>query len=208
VSVIEPLAVRRRRLVRADIARIAMRLFADRGFDAVTVEDVATAAGISPRTFFRYFATKDEVVLDYERRIRDRLHVALSARPSAEGPVTALRNAYLVTAHVEPAERARVVQLGRVLAAAPALRIAAHGALAEPDPALIEAVAARMRVPPADVRPRTVVAAMAAVATAEWAAWVAQPDGDPARRIGDALALVADGLTVLDRPPPTRKARS
>ena len=201
MTAIEPLSDRRRRLVRADIARIAMRLFADRGFDAVTVDDVATAAGISPRTFFRYFVTKDEVVLEYERRLRWRLLEAVEERPAGEGPVTALRNAYLATAHVEPTEWARVVQLGRVLAAAPALRVAALGELAEPDPALIDAIATRMAVPAADIRPRTVVAAMAAVATAEWAAWVAQPEGDPARRIGDALALVIHGLAALDRAP-------
>jgi len=138
-------------------------------------------------------------VLDYQHRLQERLVDALASRPESEGAVTALRNAYLVTAHVAPQERARVVQLGRVLADAPALRSAAHGALAEPDDALLGAVAARMGLPAADVRPRTVVVAMAAVAAAEWAVWVAAPRGDPARRIADALALVEQGLAVLDR---------
>jgi len=206
VTTAEPLADRRRRLVRADIARVAMALFAERGFGAVTVDDVAAAAGISPRTFFRYFAAKDDVVLEYDQRLRRRLIDAVSSRPPGEGAVTALRTAYVETAHVAPAERARVVQLGRVLAGAPALRAAAHGALAEPDDALLGVVASRMRLPPSDPRPRTVVVAMAAVAAAEWAAWVADPRGDPARRIADALALVERGLAALDQPPRSRKA--
>jgi AcrR family transcriptional regulator len=206
MSAIEPLADRRRRLVRGEIARIAMRLFAERGFDAVTVDDVAAAAGISPRTFFRYFATKDEVVLDFEARLRERLRGALVSRPDEEGPVTALRNAYLVTAHVEREERARVVQLGRVLATAPALRTAAFGALAGPDEALIAVIAGRMGVGPSDRRARAVVVAMGAVATAEWAAWVADARGDPAVRIGEALAFVEHGLSTLDRPVRNRKA--
>jgi AcrR family transcriptional regulator len=200
VTAAEPLVDRRRRLVRADIARVAIGLFAARGFDAVTVDDIAAAAGISQRTFFRYFATKDEVVLDYERRLLDRLVDAVAARPAGEGPVTALRHAYLATAHVEPVDRERVVQLGRILGAAPDLRATAHGARTAPNDALVAAVAQRMGLPAVDPRPRAVVAAMTSVAAAEWQAWVDDGGhGDPAERIGAALALVEDGLAALDR---------
>jgi AcrR family transcriptional regulator len=204
----EPLVDRRRRLVRADIARVAIGLFAERGFDVVTVDDIAASAGISQRTFFRYFATKDEVVLDYERRLLDRLVDVVAARPPGEGPVTALRNAYLSTAHVEPADRARVVQLGRILGAAPTLRATAHSARTAPNDALVETVAGRMGLPAGDARPRAVVAAMTSVAAAEWQAWVDDGgEGDPAARIGNALALVETGLSALDRKLRPRRSR-
>jgi AcrR family transcriptional regulator len=204
----EPLVERRRRLVRADIGRVAIDLFAERGYDAVTVDDIAAAAGISQRTFFRYFATKDEVVLDYERRLVDRLVVAVAARPAGEGAVTALRNAYVDTSRVVPDERERVVQLGRILAATPELRAAAQAAHAHNGPLLHE-VARRMGVPADDRRARAVTAAMTSVAAAEWAAWVDGGGvGDPAERIGAVLALVEDGLAALDRKPRTRGART
>lgn len=205
---IEPLVERRRRLVRADIGRVAIDLFAERGYDAVTVDDIAAAAGISQRTFFRYFATKDEVVLDYERRLVDRLVVAVAARPAGEGAVTALRNAYVDTSRVVPDERERVVQLGRILAATPELRASAQAAHAHNGPLLHE-VARRLGVPADDRRARAVTAAMTSVAAAEWAAWVDGGGvGDPAERIGAVLALVEDGLAALDRKPRTRGART
>jgi AcrR family transcriptional regulator len=205
---IEPLVERRRRLVRADIGRVAIDLFAERGYDAVTVDDIAAAAGISQRTFFRYFATKDEIVLDYERRLVDRLVVAVAARPAGEGAVTALRNAYVDTSRVVPDERERVVQLGRILAATPELRASAQAAHAHNGPLLHE-VARRLGVPADDRRARAVTAAMTSVAAAEWAAWVDGGGvGDPAERIGAVLALVEDGLAALDRKPRTRGART
>src|SRR5437660_843509 len=63
---------------REDIERVAFSLFADHGFDETTVDDIATAAGIGRRTFFRYFASKNDVVwgafdagLDHFRAVLD-----------------------------------------------------------------------------------------------------------------------------------------
>jgi AcrR family transcriptional regulator len=196
----EAFLVRKRRVVRDELGRVALRLFAERGFEAVTVEDIAQAAGISPRSFFRYFATKDEVVFDYERAIRARLVHALDERPASEGAVTALRNAYVATAHVEPSDRARVVAMGRILDAAPALRAKAHGERMADDSALIERVAKRLGVRSSDQRARTVVASMSAVAGVEFQAWVASGGrGDPSEAIARALVQLERGLAELDR---------
>lgn len=196
----ELLSERRRRLMRDELGRIAIRLFAEHGFDNVTVDEIAAAAGTSPRTFFRYFATKDEIVLDYERRVQERLLDALLSRPSAEGPVEALKQAYIATSHVEPADRRRVLQLGRILAAAPALRARANGERMAEDRAVAEHIADRLGVDPDDAHVRVIITAMGAVAATEFRVWVdSGGKGDPADRISQALDLVKAGLAQLDR---------
>jgi AcrR family transcriptional regulator len=195
----EALSDRRRRLLRDELGRVAIRLFVEHGFDSVTVDDIAAAAGSSPRTFFRYFATKDEVVLDYERRLQERLLLALRSRPPDEGPVAALRQAYLETSHVEPAERDRVLQLGRVLESAPALRARVSGERIAEDMALAEHLAQRLGARPDDARVRVIIASMGAVAETEFRIWVRGGGrGDPAKRIAEALELLEGGLGQLD----------
>jgi AcrR family transcriptional regulator len=196
----ELLSERRRRLMRDELGRIAIRLFAERGFDNVTVDEIAAAAGTSPRTFFRYFSTKDEIVLDYERRLQERLLDALRSRPPAEGPVKALRCAYVATSHVEPADRQRVLQLGRILEAAPALRARANGERMGEDRAVGQHIAQRLGAHPDDARVRVIVTAMGAVAATEFQAWVdGGGKGDPAERISESLTVLEGGLAQLDR---------
>jgi AcrR family transcriptional regulator len=195
----EALSQRRRRLLRDEIGRLAMQLFAEHGFDNVTVDDIAAAAGTSPRTFFRYFMTKDEIVLDYERTLQERLVAALRSRPSDEGPVEALRQAYIQTSHVEPADRARVLQLGRVLDSAPALRAQVNGERIADYPELTRHLADRMGTDPTDVRIRVIVASMGAVAATEFRTWVSGGGrGDPAEHIARALDVIEVGLRHLD----------
>jgi AcrR family transcriptional regulator len=204
----ELLSERRRRLMRDELGRIAIRMFAERGFDNVTVDEIAAAAGTSPRTFFRYFPTKDEIVLDYERRVQERLLDALRSRPPTEGPVEALRQAYISTSHVEPANRQRVLERGRILEAAPALRARVNGERMAEDRALAAVVAERLGVNPDDARVRVIVVSMGAVAATEFKAWVdSGGKGDPAKRISEALAMLETGLGELDRKVPPRRRR-
>lgn len=84
---------RKQRLLRLELGEVALRLFIERGFDATTIEDIVEAAGISRRTFFRYFATKEDVVLWQLRYSGERLGEALEARPADEPPLLALRKA-------------------------------------------------------------------------------------------------------------------
>lgn len=62
---------RTRRAVRAEIVDAAMTLFLENGFDATTVEDIAQAAGISRRSYFRYFSSKDEALAEALAAIGD-----------------------------------------------------------------------------------------------------------------------------------------
>jgi len=85
---------RTRRAVRKEIAEAANALFVERGFEATTVDDIAAAVGMSQRSVFRYFATKEEIVLGkFDFVVGDMLD-ALRARPADEPAWEALRRVF------------------------------------------------------------------------------------------------------------------
>jgi AcrR family transcriptional regulator len=77
---------RTRRAVRAEIAETAVALFAERGFDETTVEDIARAVGMTKRSFFRYFATKEDAVFAGTEVLVEQVVADLEARPAGEDP--------------------------------------------------------------------------------------------------------------------------
>ncbi|MDI2124939.1 TetR family transcriptional regulator [Yinghuangia seranimata] len=91
------LAERKRRLVADELARAALQLLAQKGFDAVTVDEIVAAAGVSKRTFFRYFASKEDVVIQFLADMGTTMRAELAARPAAESPSTALRHTVWVS---------------------------------------------------------------------------------------------------------------
>lgn len=86
---------RQRAQIRADIRRAAFRLFVERGYDAVTTEEIAAAAGVSPRTFFRHVPTKEELLLGPIRHGGAEVVNLLEQRPAGEAPDIALINAII-----------------------------------------------------------------------------------------------------------------
>lgn len=86
---------RQRQQIRADIRRAAFRLFVERGYDAVTTEEIATAAGVSPRTFFRHVPAKEELLLAPVRYGGAAIVNLLEGRPAGEAPDIALINAII-----------------------------------------------------------------------------------------------------------------
>jgi AcrR family transcriptional regulator len=101
----QSLRERQRAQIRADIRRAAFRLFIERGYDAVTTEEIASAAGVSPRTFFRHVPTKEELLLAPLRHGGAAIVSLLEERPAAESPDVALVNAIVVrTRSFDPAD--------------------------------------------------------------------------------------------------------
>jgi AcrR family transcriptional regulator len=200
LDVTPALRARRREFAIGEIARTATQLFAERGFHEVTVEEIAGAAQISPRTFFRYFPAKEDVVLEDARRVRQRLADAFAGRPVDEPPITALRNAYLATSTVLPRHRSTVVRHSRVWRAVPSLVARANGEAVLGNDAIVQQLGARMGVDPAvDERPAVIAAAMAAAAVTAFNRWVdGGGRGNPAVAVGDALALLDGGLAGQD----------
>ncbi|WP_245930908.1 TetR family transcriptional regulator [Actinokineospora auranticolor] len=114
---------RTRRAVRADLAERAMVLFRERGFDETTVDDIARAAGMSKRSFFRYFATKEDAVLGLVDELGERVVEDIRARPADEPPWECLRQ---VLRQSEERIRTSADAL-RLIESTPALRAAHHG---------------------------------------------------------------------------------
>lgn len=119
------MAERKRQLVADELRDAALMLLADRGFDVVTIDDIVAAAGMSRRTFFRYYASKEDVVVRFLADMGADVVAELAARPRAEPPSVALRHAVWVplascAGHPDHAERARVVV--RLILDTPALQ--------------------------------------------------------------------------------------
>jgi AcrR family transcriptional regulator len=100
------LALQRRQEVARVIENAALALFAARPIGEVTVDEIATAAGIGVRTLYRYFPAKEDVFRAYPRRVAQQLADLLRARPSTESPFEAMREAFCEL-QPDPTERDR-----------------------------------------------------------------------------------------------------
>jgi AcrR family transcriptional regulator len=102
---------RKRALVRGEISRVAWDLFGAEGYEATTVDEIARAAGVSRRTFFRYFASKEDVLVETSDALAEDLLAAFSRRPATEPPLVAVHRALrpVVEARLADAEQARAI---------------------------------------------------------------------------------------------------
>ncbi|MEU6892014.1 TetR family transcriptional regulator [Streptomyces sp. NPDC046557] len=87
---------RKKRRTRDALLRAALLLFLSQGYDKTTVDEITDVVQVSQRTFFRYFANKEEVAFAVQDLVESHFVAALRARPATEGPLTAMRNAVLV----------------------------------------------------------------------------------------------------------------
>ncbi|MEY2453720.1 MAG: hypothetical protein QOD92_3294 [Acidimicrobiaceae bacterium] len=143
---------------RVAISRAALRLAIERGPDAVTVDDIAAAADVSPRTVFNYFATKEEAILGFDPNRKLELGQSVLERPARETPLATLRAAFvdIATGVPEVAEMSRArVQLVRDHPQLHPSYVAGYAAL---ENALVDAIAQRTGLDPErSLYPRLVV---------------------------------------------------
>src|ERR1700736_1969940 len=102
----------KRQQTRDRLTRVAMALFRDRGFEATTLDDIASAADISRRSFFHYFASKEDVVFAWQEGSTASLIAAVAARPATESMLTAAENAMLaMVRQLKPGEAMAIARL-------------------------------------------------------------------------------------------------
>ncbi|WP_043670499.1 TetR/AcrR family transcriptional regulator [Streptomyces xylophagus] len=163
-----------RRMVRTQIAETAMTLFVANGFEQTTVEQIAGAVGMSGRSVFRYFPTKEDMVVGHMDEIGDRLAEALAARPLDEDSWTALRHAMQPHLDELTADADTNIAVARMLDATPALRPSLLNKRARWADTLLPDITRRLRGPTRtrELRARAIVSSALAclnVAVDEWA---------------------------------------
>jgi TetR/AcrR family transcriptional regulator, regulator of mycofactocin system len=193
----------------SEVERVALRLFDERGFVNVTVEDIASEAGISVRTFYRYLHTKEDVLQVRLRREARVLEEMLSQRPPDESPVRALAVAFgQVVALEDPAHVGRWI---RVIAGTPTVLASVMGGVQLISNAAIrDFFAARLGVPRESMAPWIWAAAAGGAIQAAHIHWHLN-GGNLAEIISDGLAIleqgIAPGVPAAPSPPPVANGR-
>lgn len=189
---------RKKEETRDALVAAAVSLFAERGFEATTVEDIAEVADVSSRTFHRYFPVKEDVLFaDAEAKLAS-FEESLAARPADETVLESLRNSAYVLAdwileHPElELARHRLVESSTV--------VRAHGLRHTNEWARVvaEHAARRLRLDAADALPQLLGACTVAVLRTAGQQWAAHPATDLARQIDrgfDLIGHLADATT-------------
>jgi AcrR family transcriptional regulator len=134
---------RKKQATRLALHEAALRLVAERGLEAVSIDDIAAEADVSPRTFFNYFSSKDDAVIGLDPEASARQISSFLARPADETPLLALRNVSRHQAE-EMSEDTELWPLRlRVIDANPVLLARLAAAFGQSERALAEAIAER-----------------------------------------------------------------
>lgn len=120
----EGLRERKRRETLARIAEAGLKLFMTNGYEETTLEAIAEAAGISRRTFFYYFKSKEEILLAWQSHFTQLIRAAVIAEPSDQSPIDTVKNALLKLTGNYNSEQS--LALDRVIRSSPALISASH----------------------------------------------------------------------------------
>jgi len=194
-SGVELRELRRERNAR-EIQRAAMSLFAARGYADVTVEDIARGAGISERTFFRYFASKDHLLVAEAGRRIAVIHESLTRQPDDLDAWQALRNAVLDQSASEDEVGRNAAIWAHLTKEAPALlaKMIMHGALEGTHNIEVE-LARRLGVPATDALPDVMMRVTLAAVQSAYLRWLEDHGTASLRDLtADALDLVGGGL--------------
>ena len=193
-----PLGLRERKKQRThdEIHRIAAGLFAERGYDAVTVDDIASAADISHRTFYRYFPSKEDLVLGDMGDSFVEFAAALAARPDDEPVLRSIRAVVLELAtafeHDYEANRTR----SSLIAASPTLQLRLKEREPFVEAAITPLIAERLGVDPStDMRPQLIAACAITAMRVATDIWIANDAvGSLTSTVDHALTLLTQGF--------------
>jgi len=189
---------RKKARTRASLREHALRLFREQGYQRTTVEQIAAAAEVSPSTFFRYFPTKEDLVLQDD--MDTRMVEAFERQPPGLGPVAAVRAAAReVFGSYSEADLDVIRETSTLTVTVPEVRARAMDEFARTIAVISEALARRTGRPADDLAVRAVAGAIIGVImsiTMPWEGWSSdrRAIADMFDRIDQALALLEAGL--------------
>ena len=184
---------RKKAQTRASVQRIALDLFSKQGYDATTVEQIITLAQISESTFFRYFPTKEDLVISDE--FDPLLIESFRSQPPELGVLEALRLSMRSTlGNLSPEQNAEQNERIELLLAVPALRSAAIAQFSDTMTMLSEAIAERIGRSADDFQIRVTAGAIVGAAMAMMSAMAADPTAKPFELMDAAIAQLQAGL--------------
>jgi TetR/AcrR family transcriptional regulator, regulator of mycofactocin system len=174
--------------------RTALELFAERGFEETTVDDIADVLGVSRRTLFRYFASKNDMAWGDFDRVLERLRRCLEATPASVPLPQALGRAVVESNRYEDEQLPELRIRMRLITGVPALQ--AHSALryAEWREVIAVWVAERLGCATGDLMPQTVAHAALGTSMAAFLVWVDDPSSDLVDNLETAYRLLGQGL--------------
>jgi len=189
-SLAQNLREKRSEMMLSELEAVALRLFDERGFNDVTVQDIADEAQISVRTFYRYCPTKEDVLqLRIDRRT-EALRAALSASPMDEPPLHSLRVAIVKVVSAEDVTLLR--RWITVIAATPSvLRGVVGGIYLKSRLVMADFFGTRLELPSEALIPTMLAAAAGGVIEASQTQWFFHG--------GDLATMISDSLEVLER---------
>jgi len=189
---------RKKARTRAAIREHALRLFREQGYQRTTVEQIAAAAEVSPSTFFRYFPTKEDLVLQDD--MDTRMVEAFERQSAGLGAIAAVRGAiWEMLASYNEADLDVIRETTTLTMTVPEVRARAVDEFGRTIAVISEALATRAGRPADDLAVRTVAGAIIGVImsiTMPWEGWSSdrQDIVDMFERIDRALGLLEDGL--------------
>ena len=180
---------------RAELEQVAFDLFAANGFEQTTVEDIAAAAGIGRRTFFRYFPSKNDIPWGMFEVELERMRARLKACPRDVHLMDAIRVALVDFNKVEPAQIPRHRRRMELILRVPALL--AHSTLrfAAWRDVVAEFVGERTGQRPDSLAPQAIAHAILGVAVAAYEQWLDDEDADLGTLLDSAVRELGAAFT-------------
>jgi AcrR family transcriptional regulator len=200
---LEPgLRERKKQQTRETIARAAHELFAERGYHATTLPDIAEAADVSTRTIFAYFPSKEDILFSDFPVMRDALAQALAERPEGEEALDTVREFILSSHEMEKSELDE--EINRCVMSDETLRSHLRARIGQLEDLIAAAIAKDLGAPADDLRPHLVAASLTAafILLAERGDSKAKPSREEvAAAIDPVMSFLRGGLDALKGQP-------